>query len=56
LRRGFPQYYINDEKVNKRSYLKPCEKDPTLPKFKEEDNLPRRKFPPEIEKILSFNK
>ena len=54
LRRGFPKYYINDEKVNKRKYLKECEKDPTLHKFKEDDNLPYRKFPKEIEKILAL--
>jgi antitoxin component YwqK of YwqJK toxin-antitoxin module len=54
LSRGFPKYYINDSKVNKKTYLKGCEKDPTLQIFKPEDNSPFRKFPKEIEKILAL--
>jgi antitoxin component YwqK of YwqJK toxin-antitoxin module len=54
LCRGFPQYYVNGEKVNKRQYLKACEKqnlmleadsDKYLPKFQELDNQNYREFP-----------
>jgi hypothetical protein len=43
LRRGFPQYYVNGEKVNRRQYLKACQNDSTLIGFAERDNLPKRK-------------
>jgi len=52
LRRGFPQYYINNEKVSKRKYMKACEIYPTLPRFCVEDNEPARVFPPEIARSL----
>lgn len=42
LRRGYPRYWIHDERVTKRQYLRKCAKDPTLPPFREEDNRPRR--------------
>jgi hypothetical protein len=54
LRRGFPQYYVNHQKVTKKRYLKACETDPTLPPFRSEDNDPAREFPPEIAKELQF--
>ncbi len=43
LRRGFPQYYVNGKKMNKRQYLKACQTDSTLIKFDARDNLPKRK-------------
>ena len=48
LRRGFPRYYANGQKVNKRQYLKACEQDPSLPEFSEADNRPCRALPHEL--------
>lgn len=48
LRRGYPQYWVNNERVSKRQYRSACAKDPNLPPFREIDNLPKRKFPPEV--------
>ena len=52
LCRGFPQYYVNGEKVIKRQYMSACRDDSTLPPFRVEDNSPSRVFPPEIAKHL----
>ena len=52
ISRGFPQYYINDEKVDKRKYLRAAGKDETLPPFREEDQSPERSFTPYIQKII----
>jgi hypothetical protein len=49
LRRGYPKYWIRGEAVVKRQYLRAARQDPTLPSFREQDNLPQRNFPPEIE-------
>jgi antitoxin component YwqK of YwqJK toxin-antitoxin module len=38
LRRGFPQYFVNGEKVSKRRYLTACKHDPSLPPFRLDDN------------------
>lgn len=48
LRRGSPKYFVNGQKVTKRQYLKACERDPSLPKFSAEDNLPYRKLPRDL--------
>ena len=48
LRRGYPKYWVNDQRTTKRRYINACTKDPSLPSFRERDNLPYRKFPPEI--------
>jgi hypothetical protein len=48
LCRGYPRYWVNDVRVTKRQYLRACAKDPTLPRFREADNRPQRKFPPEV--------
>jgi hypothetical protein len=47
LRRGFPRYYVNGQRVTKRQYLRAAASDPTLPPFRPEDNLPFRDLPPE---------
>ena len=47
LRRGFPQYWVNDGRVTKRQYLKASEMDGTLPPYRPEENRPIRKLPPE---------
>ena len=48
LRRGYPQYWVNNKQVSKRQYLRACAKDSNLPPFREIDNLPARNFPPEV--------
>lgn len=53
LRRGYPKYWIRGQAVSKRHYLKAAKQGETLPAFREKDNRPRRKFPLEIEKMLS---
>ena len=53
LKRGYPKYWIQGKAVNKRIYLRAVEKDETLPKYQEEDNRPQRRFPSEIEKLMS---
>lgn len=52
LSRGFPQYYVCGEKVNKRQYIHAAASDATLPPFRHEDNEPLRIFPKEIRKHL----
>jgi antitoxin component YwqK of YwqJK toxin-antitoxin module len=53
LKRGYPKYWIQNQTVDKRSYLKAIKQDTTLPAYHEKDNHPQRKFPAEIEKLLS---
>ena len=45
LRRGYPQYFIQDRKVTRCKYLSAARSDATLPRFTEKDNLPRRSLP-----------
>jgi antitoxin component YwqK of YwqJK toxin-antitoxin module len=52
LCRGFPEYYVGGVKVTRPQYLRAAREDPTLPPFREEDNEPRRRFPPEIARHL----
>jgi antitoxin component YwqK of YwqJK toxin-antitoxin module len=52
LRRGFPQYWITNERVTKGQYLRACLKDPNLPPFRAIDNLPQRTFPPEVQAAI----
>jgi antitoxin component YwqK of YwqJK toxin-antitoxin module len=53
LKRGYPKYWVRGQAVDKRSYLKAANQDKTLPRYQETDNRPQRKFPAEIEKLLS---
>jgi hypothetical protein len=53
LRGGYPKYWIHGQAVTKRDYLKAVKSDKTLPSFRARDNSPRRRFPPEIQKVLS---
>ena len=53
LRRGFPQYWVNNQRVSKRQYLRAFVKDPNLPAFCEADNLPQRDFPPEVKAAIT---
>jgi hypothetical protein len=48
LSRGYPQYYIKGQRVDKRKYIRASRNDPTLPPFREEDNLPFRKLPDSV--------
>lgn len=48
LRRGYPKFYIADEVVSRRKYIKMTFKDKTLPAFREEDDAPYRKWPSEV--------
>jgi len=52
LKRGYPKYWIRGKAVRKRAYLRAAEKDTTLPRFREKDNRPQRRFPEEIENLL----
>ena len=52
LKRGYPKYWIHGKAVTKRVYLKESQQDASLPKFREEDNRPQRRFPDDIEKLL----
>jgi hypothetical protein len=52
LRRGFPRYFLNGTRVNKRQYLRAAAADPSLPRFRSEESSPSRMFPEEIRKHL----
>ena len=54
LRRGYPRYWVNNKQVTQRQYLRACTKDSNLPPFRESDNRPRRKFPPEVLAAISL--
>jgi hypothetical protein len=58
LQRGYPRYWINDRRVSRRQYLRECLKDKSLPRFRQNDNRPRRAFPAEVKSRcnLSINK
>ncbi len=43
--RGFPQYFVNGQKVTKRQYLKACEQDESLPKYVAAEDDPHRLLP-----------
>ncbi|HEX5885716.1 MAG TPA: hypothetical protein VFY67_14340 [Pyrinomonadaceae bacterium] len=53
LRRGFPRYWIQGDRVDKRKYLRAAKKDLSLPPFRLKDNSPRRTFPSAIEQLFS---
>lgn len=48
VKRGYPKYWVRNVRVTKRQYLKAQTKDPSLPPYREVDNLPRRRFPAEV--------
>jgi antitoxin component YwqK of YwqJK toxin-antitoxin module len=52
LSRGFPRYFVDGKRVDKRKYLRAAAADPSLPRFRAKDNSPARKFPDEIRKHL----
>jgi antitoxin component YwqK of YwqJK toxin-antitoxin module len=48
LKKGYPKYWIQNRAVSKRVYMKAAGKDRTLPRFSEQENQPRRRFPKEV--------
>ncbi|HEX4008297.1 MAG TPA: hypothetical protein VHX60_19145 [Acidobacteriaceae bacterium] len=52
LRRGYPRYWASGQRVTRRKYLRACETDPNLPRFREIDNQPARNFPAEVRRNL----
>ncbi|NLX21686.1 MAG: hypothetical protein GXY55_08440 [Phycisphaerae bacterium] len=54
LRRGWPRYWIRDQRVTKRAYLRAVERDSeyTLPPFDPREQSQDRSFPPEIEQAF----
>ena len=53
LRRGFPQYWVDNIRVTKRQYLRACSKDTNLPPFCASDDLPQRIFPLEVQAAIA---
>ena len=53
LKRGYPKYWIHGKAVRKRAYMRAAANDKTLPAFREQDNLPQRRFPEDIERLLT---
>jgi antitoxin component YwqK of YwqJK toxin-antitoxin module len=47
MRRGFPQFYVNDKRVTKRHYQDACTNDDDLPTCRPEEDEPYRALPPE---------
>jgi antitoxin component YwqK of YwqJK toxin-antitoxin module len=54
LRRGYPRYWVQGERVSKRQYLRTAARDPSLPPFRAEENEPQRTFPPEVAEHLTL--
>jgi antitoxin component YwqK of YwqJK toxin-antitoxin module len=45
LKRSFPYYYINGQRVNKRQYVKASTRDESLPKYLASEDAPSRQLP-----------
>lgn len=52
LRRGWPRYFIHNERTDKRQYAIAQRSDPTLPSFRPEAQLPNRLLPRGFERLL----
>src|SRR5436305_3461473 len=52
LRRGYPRYWVDGERVTRRQYLKAAAHDSSLPPFRPEENQPHRTSPPKIVRHL----
>jgi hypothetical protein len=48
LRRSYPRYWVNHQRVDRRRYLRAATQDPTLPPYNPDDNFPWRQLPPGI--------
>jgi hypothetical protein len=53
LRRGYPRFYVLNQVVSKQTYLRLSRDDRTLLAYREDEDLPQRDFPPEIQELLS---
>jgi hypothetical protein len=45
MERGFPQFYVDGRRVNRKRYLQACARSRTLPKFDPGDDCPARPLP-----------
>jgi hypothetical protein len=52
LQRGYPRYWVRNIRITKRKYIRECALDSNLPPYRDQDNLPARRFPAEIECCL----
>ena len=52
LRRGFPRFFLDGERVSKRAYLLAQAEDPALPPLRARDNRNARSFPPAVARLL----
>jgi hypothetical protein len=50
---GFPQFFIRGERVSKRKYVAAARHDPTLPPYRSEDDLPKRRLPDRFVELKS---
>lgn len=48
LDRGFPKFFVKGRRVSKRDYLKIAERDPSLPPYRREADVPVRALPREF--------
>lgn len=54
LKRGYPQYFVQGERVEKKLYLRACLTDPTLPAFAEAEQAPQRPLSEAFRDPLAF--
>lgn len=55
LRRGYPRYWVGNERVSRAKYLRACIRDATLPRYRKAENSPKRVFPGAIQKARRVN-
>lgn len=56
LDKGYPKFFIENKQVTKAQYLKACQNDPTLPKYKSAEDRAFRKFPESLKPHLRRKK
>ena len=54
LRPGYPRFYVLDQAISRKKYLKLALSDETLPIYREEENLTSRNLPTEIQEFMSW--
>jgi hypothetical protein len=52
LAKGFPQFWLEGKKVSKKVYLAAANEDPSLPRYRKEDDKPERRFPPHVRRAI----
>jgi RimJ/RimL family protein N-acetyltransferase len=55
LERGFPRFWVHGKRVTRGEYARIAATDDTLPPFRPEDNIPERRFPPEVEERVKLH-